>query len=464
MMKFWRFLGIVIIFLLVVGSVSADASITSEYPAKEPWTIEYVSKYSQSNVGRYVSVAHHPTTGKAYISFYDDMNADLVMAHEVTPGTGNCPGNSNWKCEVVDNDTLDGKYSSIDVIVVPENYPHPSYTKIGISYYNETDQKLKVATYSTYPFPGSWTIRTVDDSPSDTVARGTYTSMKFSKIDYMPIIGYHSASLLTTSGSVRIASWVGSGGGNCGDGSNWQCTTIDTDNNLAYGSHVSLDVDYGGSVFLAFYDPIIGAVKLAYYQGFGGSCTNTGYNCVTIDNVHDVGKYISLHAPESASDVLRLAYYDLTEGYVKYAENVGSGGNCTAASYDCYVVDIVGTPPGNYDLAMDVDAQGYPIIAYMDAFSDLAPTKLNIARPALAYGEDIGNCGDVHEGDLFQYWQCNTIDGGNGYVDEAQFVAVSVSPAGLATIAYSEYYSDDAETYLKVAQQHFMSYLPMIKR
>jgi hypothetical protein len=127
-------------------------------------------------------------------------------------------------------------------------------------------------------------------------------------------------------------------------------------------------------------------------------------------------------------------------------------------------VDEVGSPAGNFDLALDVDAQGYPIIAYMNAINDSGPTKLNIARPAQAYGEDTGNCGDVRVGDLVQYWQCDTIDGGDSHKNEAGFVAVSVSPAGLATIAYSEYNSYDDETFLKVNQQHFITHLPLIRR
>lgn len=471
-MKYWRVLGMLIILLLIVGSVSADAPTPMGHPANEPWTKGYVSHYSGAGVGEYVSIAHHPTTGRAYISYYDSNNGDLMMAQEVTPGTGNCPGNADWKCQVVDNDTLDGKYSSIDVIVVPANPPtSPSYTKIGISYFNETDGKLKVATYAAFPYPGHWTIQTVDDSPTDLNIRGTYTSLKFPEGSYMPIIAYHTAYTLTTGGAVRIATFLGSGDGNCGDGNNWYCETVDSGDNLMYGSHVSMDISYEGKLYIAFYDPILGAVKLADYWGFGGSCTNSEYNCLTVDNLYDAGPYVSLHAPQNAADVVRLAYASLRlrfddrlEVHIKYAENVGSGGNCTASSYDCYDVDVAGAPIGFYDIAMDVDAQGYPIIAYTDASEDLAPIGLKIARPALAYGEDIGNCGDVHEGDLFQYWQCNTIDGGNGYVDEADFVAVSVSPAGLATIAYSEWYSDYGENYLKVAQQHFMSYMPIIIR
>ena len=464
-MKSWRVLGIVIILLLIVGSVSADAPTTTGHPANEPWSIEYVQRYSMSDVGRYVAIAHHPRTGKAYISYYDDYHTDVMMAHEVTPGTGNCDGNTNWECEVVDTDTLNGKYTSIDVIYVPPSPPIPGFTRIAISYYHETTQSLRVAIYSSFPSPGGWNIYTVDDSDLVNQIRGTYTSIKFPEGSYLPLVAYHTSSILTMTGSVRLASWVGSGGGNCGDGNNWNCETVDSGDDLSYGSHVSMDIgESEGVARIAFYDSLLGAVKLAEYWGFGGSCSNPEYNCLTIDNVHDVGQYISLHAADDASDTTRLAYYDLTEGYVKFAEHVGSGGNCTTSTYDCYVVDVVGTPVGNYDLAMDVDAQGYPIIAYMDASSDPGPTGLRIARPAVAYGEETGNCGDVHDGDLFQYWRCDTIDNGNGYVDEAQFVAVSVSPAGLATIAYTEFYSDDDETYLKVAQQHFMVYMPMIKR
>jgi len=128
------------------------------------------------------------------------------------------------------------------------------------------------------------------------------------------------------------------------------------------------------------------------------------------------------------------------------------------------MVDDIGIPVGDIDISLDIDSQGYPIIAYTDASEDLAPLGLNIARPYLAYGEDWGNCGDEPPGYMFQYWICKSLDNGAEYADEARFVAVSVSPAGLATVAYSEYNSYDDETYLKVAQQHYMNYLPMIKK
>lgn len=465
MMKSWRVLGFLLILFLIVGSVSADAPTTTGHPASEPWSIEYVSRYSLADVGRYVAIAHHPTTGKAYISYYDDVNADLVMAHEVTPGTGNCPSNANWKCEAVDTDTLAGKYTSIDVTVVPANPPHPSYTKIAISYYHESTQSLRVAIYASYPSPG-WTIHTVDDSTLVNNIRGTYTSLKFPEGSYLPMVAYHSSSVLADSGSVKIANWVGSGSGDCGDGNNWHCVTVASSDDLNYGSHVSMDINQNdGAAYIAFYEPYYGSVILAHYQGFGGSCSNPEYECLTIDELNHPGQYLSLHAPDNPSDVMRLVYYDEDVEWVKYAEYVGSGGNCYGSTaYDCYYLDFVGMPPGNIGLAQTVDAQGLPIIVYMDAHVATAPAQLRIARPAAAYGEESGNCGELRDGEILQYWICDTIDNGDQYADEAQFVAVSVSPAGLATIAYSEYNSYDDETYLKVAKQHFMAYMPIIIR
>ncbi len=50
------------------------------------------------------------------------------------------------------------------------------------------------------------------------------------------------------------------------------------------------------------------------------------------------------------------------------------------------------------------------------------------------------------------------------YADAAEYAAVSVSPAGLATVAYSEHNKYDDEYYLKVAQQHYTVNLPQIMK
>ncbi len=467
-MKMKRVFFILLVIILLAGVISVDSAITAGLPANEPWTKEYVYKRDGMNMGTHVSIAHHPTTGIAYISYYDSENDDLWMAHEVTPGTGNCYNNDDWHCEMVDTDGDVGKYSSIDVTRVPANYPIPAYTKIGISYYDATNGALKYASYRSFPTPGSWTIYQVDQRVYvGHEFRGTFSSMKFGPT-YLPVIAYHAQSDATVEyGSVKLASYVASGGSGCNseDGEYWVCETIDrvdSIDELDHGTHPSLDFTWDGQVQVAFYNAVLNSLDFAWYMGFGGSCSNTEWSCETIDDGTDLGKYVSLHAKDSSTDKTRLAYYNAHNGRLRYAESVSSGGTCTSSSFNCYVIDTVGTPIGNFDISMDVDSLGYPIIAYMDAHEDLAPTGLKIARPAPAYGLDQGNCGDVPPGYLFQYWQCSTIDGGNAYVDDAGFISVSVSPAGLATLAYSEYNSQDYETYLKVAQQHFGIYLPAI--
>lgn len=459
----------VLILLTVSTKVDAASTSAANPPAKEPWTTELVDWYPGSGVGTDVSIAHHPTSGMAYISYYDSINGDLWMAHEVTPGTGNCHNNNDWNCHLVDSSGDVGRFSSIDVIYV-YNPPVLFYTMVGISYYDATNRQLKYARYKSNAVE-PWTIYSVDAPGFSTESRGSYTSLKFNS-NHQPVIGYHA---LNTAGypygSVKLATFKGSGGSGCNGGSpTWSCETIDsiTDaGNTDHGSFVSIDFAYDGSLSVAFFNSSLKSLDMAQYYGFGGSCSNNEWNCLTIDDGINRGRYVSLHAPNSPTDKIQLAYYDsyyMFGSDLRYAVYVGSGGNCTSTAYDCYSVDHVGTPAGNYGLSMDVDSQGYPIIAYMDASVELAPTQLKIARPALAYGEDWGNCGDVPPGYLFQYWTCKTLDSGSGYTDEASFVAVSVSPAGLATVAYSEYNHHDDETYLKVAQQHFMNYLPLIKK
>jgi hypothetical protein len=476
-MKIKQIAFLVIAFILLAGSVNVDAASMTVInpPANQPWSIEVVDSTPYAFPGTYVSIAHHPVSGRAYISYYDSEYDNLVMAREVAPGTGDCYGNNNWDCTIISYGDDPGRYSSIDVDWVVPGGPIMPYTKVGISYYSASQKSLMYAE-TLNPAGGwtEWTLREVDDSTNVDNIRGTYTSMKFNS-NHKPIIAYHYETYdlpgMGDFGGVKIASFNSSGtGAGCfgEDADNWDCETIDSMNDhVNHGTHVSLGIDYDGVVHIAFYDAFNSELVWATYYGFGGSCSNDEWNCVTVDGAGDVGQFVSIHAPTSSTDKLKFAYFDNTTslGKVKYAVRVSSGGNCTSSIFNCFDVDEIGDPPGHIGISLSVDKQGYPIIAYMDASPSGSATKLKVARPALAYGNSTGNCGEVPPGDLFLYWQCELLDPGyQDIVDEAAYAAVSVSPAGLATVAYFEYDSYNDVGRLKVAQQQFMIYLPLIKK
>ena len=79
---------------------------------------------------------------------------------------------------------------------------------------------------------------------------------------------------------------------------------------------------------------------------------------------------------------------------------------------------------------MSVDLDGYPAIAYQDDSDPMGFSVLKVARPALAHGTTIGNCGPIVN--LFRRWQCTTIDdatqgGGAGHLFEADFASLCLS-------------------------------------
>jgi hypothetical protein len=222
-------------------------------------------------------------------------------------------------------------------------------------------------------------------------------------------------------------------------------------------------------LYIAYYDEGGGNLKYTYFAGIGGNCGPAdGWLCAVIDgnNGDDVGLYASFISPRFSGDKSRIAYHDKTNGQLKIAYTGAGAGNCDAAGWQCDVVDdtLSGIEP--MGISLTTDESGNPIIAYQRFASDLAPATLYIAQSAYELGLNWGNCGDVPPGYLFQYWQCDSIDGASGYVGVANYASVAVDPSGLAIIAYNERLSDfPGYDYLKVAYQALNNlYLPTIVR
>ena len=455
-------------------AVAANAS-----PATSPWFTDWADKTTSAHLGYYPSIAYNPADGLPYISYYDSVNGNLMLASPASGG--NCGSNNSWWCRVVDGDSSSsgktngdvGNYSSIAF------WKGPFSWKLGISYHDASTHALKLAVLTQTPFSGSWTFTTVDytttifHTGNDV---GTYTSLKFSS-DGTPYIAYYSYiyspfPISDYVGSLHLAKEVSSGG-NCGvgaDAGKWQCDIIDFLTGTGMGQYASLGLGYNDAPYMSYYDAAGANLRYAHSVNAGtGNCgTGNNYYCQYIDITGDVGRSSSLTAPRSSTDIPRIAYYDKTNGYLKYAFPTSSGANCGGGAWWCGKVDTIGagitSPIG---ISMALDENGSPIIAYENAAAELAPSILNIARPAGVFGLLNGNCGDVPPGSWLQYWQCNTVDNaayGSGYVNLAAYTSVAVSPSGLATIAYLEtddYYTTD---HLKIAYQRFPVFLPLIKR
>ena len=467
----------VILVILLFTPISAGALNQPQTIASEPFMISYIEQ-NPTGYTTYISMARHPN-GKLYLSYYDGTNNDLKLAYNVTTGTGNCGPNQDWKCQTVDSEGNVGTHNSLDLIyVVPGGLELP-YTKVGISYFDDTNDELKYAECR-QNITGTcvWTISTI--TTSENITSGPYTSMKFLP-DETPMIAYQSTltqaiPTFIYTGRVNFAEKVSSGG-NCGETNDWYCQRIASETSSSfmsfYGSHISMDYSDADGVHIVYHDPTGGLTHARYAPDEGdGTCPNSETNnwyCSVIDagsNLGEgVGNHASLHASDNSFDPMKVAYYDENLGKLKLAQVViGGGGNCTNPAFNCFAIDDIGDA-GNvpYGIALTIDQENRPVITYMDSSEYSVPAHLKIARPASAYGMTSGNCGEDAQDNL---WQCNIVDMGPSFVYDGLDTAVSVDETGLVSIAYVERDErfENFRYFLKLAQQHFTNYLPFIQR
>lgn len=481
-MSLKRLLYPVILIILLFTPISTGALNQPQTSSSEPFMISYIEGNPTTSPTN-ISMARHPN-GRLYISYHDDTNHDLKMAYNVTAGTGNCGPHQDWKCQTVDSEGDVGAHNSLDLIYVVPGGPSLPYTLIGISYFDYTNGVLKYAECQ-QNIVGTcvWTISTIttsSDTPSIDTTSGLYTSMKFLP-DGTPVIAYQSTSTafvipVRYTGRVNFAKKVASGG-NCGETNDWNCQRIASEasesNFSFYGSHISMDYSEADAVHIVYHDPSGGLTHARQAPGDGGgTCPNAETNdwvCSVIDAGSNygegIGKYASLHASDNSSDPMKVAYYDENLGNLKLAQvKLGGGGSCTNPAFDCFAIDDIGDA-GNlpYGIALTIDLENRPVISYMDASEFSVPAHLKIARPASAYGITSGNCGENAQANL---WQCNIVDMGPSFVFDGLDTAVSVDSAGLVSIAYVERDErfENFRYFLKLAQQHFTNYLPLIQK
>ncbi len=427
------------------GSILTSSSVISSPSSAQPWWSQYIERDLERplNVGNYVSIAFRPFDMMPYISYYDQNAGDVVVATRSSPGEGNCAGNANWLCVTVDSNGDVGQYTSIDVWGSSwDNW------KYAISYHDVTNRALKAAIFECAPSCTSYFVSILlPESSSGT--EGLYTSLRFTSFG-MPAFTSVTYDTLDVEKLWYVFPMM-DGSGNCGEGPDknmWQCDLIRSSEDV--GMYASLDFSYNDVPYISYRDGTQHSLDLAYYTGdWTGNCAPlNSWTCQQLDyGADDPGYYTSVSAPQFDGDVVRVAYYDAASGYLKYYDPNSGASN----------LDFMGTSPEPMGIAMVVDQLGFPVIAYQQADEDFSLRKLRIASLNTVYGDSSeANCG------MDSKWHCSTLDNGNQYAKEANFVALAVGPSDLLYIAYPEYDEYYDATSLKLMYQYDPSYVPML--
>lgn len=358
--------------------------------ATTEWTCIQMENQAGRTTGQYSSIAF-AKDGTPWVAYRDNSTSTggLKVANRVS-SSGTCAsigGSTSWNCTTIDNGTGGGTGQFTSVQVNANGTP-------WIAYYDNGNTILKVAQYvgsggsgcTNQPSP-AWSCFTVDSS--GTAAFGTSAHLGFDKYGNA-WISYNDS----TNTRMRIAQYVGSGGSGCAS-TQWTCSQVDDGGS----NFTSMAFNTSGQPYVSYYDDTNTALKVAQYVGSGGSgCTySSAWTCTTVDNTASTGQYSSIAF--SAQGVPWVSYYEASNGNLRIAEYVTSGGNCTSTAWNCSNVNTTNNVGQFSSLAFD--HSGNPAIAYYDATSldmKIAKRHMNSGKPkvveVLPAGERSGRWDD----------------------------------------------------------------------
>src|SRR5205823_5101840 len=211
------------------------------------------------NVGRYSSVTIG-TDGLGLISSFDETNSDLKVAHCSNLA---CTASTLTTLTFLQSEENDGQFTSV--------------TSAGgrgiISYYNSTDQVLKLALCPDL----ACTEATITTTPDRAGNVGQYSSVTIGT-DGLALISYYDA----TNGDLKVAHCSDSA---CTDATR---TTLQRANNNV-GEPTSMIMGADGFGLISYYDSTDGDLKVAH-------CSNlacTAATRTTLQSEDNVGQYSS---------------------------------------------------------------------------------------------------------------------------------------------------------------------------
>lgn len=156
------------------------------------------------------------------------------------------------------------------------------------------------------------------------------------------------------------------------------------------------------------------------------------WQCTAVDSEGSVGRFASLAA--WGSGLLRqvhVAYHLRTassEGVLKYARYVGSGGNCADDGWDCQEIEETGSD----------DSMGLDLVA---SLATTAIVYMGSGDLRNASRQTPGNCGPLElqdGGGWARNWQCETLVEGTTQVLPGRGAAMKVDGVGEPLVAYSQ--------------------------
>jgi hypothetical protein len=254
----------------------------------------------------------------------------------------------------------------------------------------------------------------------------------------------------------------------CRFSSKYQCDIIASASGIwSYEGSPVIDLtssDQPRIVYVASYMSGNNTLRYAYPQANPDYSPNCGpddntWRCITITEGDYEITGLDMDVRSTNPQVAyTIAVTDLiTETHLKYAKRVGSlSGDCgtdtvwfVAAvderfTWDCSSVTVISQNGTNQDVAIQVDAQGQPVIAYRDSTGSFWDLRLFWGDPEADHSDILLD------------------DGGPGGSNQGRSIDLALNGSDMGFVAYSE--DLEYETNLKIIYQVAKIYLPSILR
>jgi hypothetical protein len=211
----------------------------------------------------------------------------------------------------------------------------------------------------------------------------------------------------------------------------WSFDVIDGDATTDVGQYASIAIDpLSDRPYVSYYDVTNGDLRVAKYVESGGNCgPGDSWSCETVDSSGDVGKYTSIAIHTSTYPLawkLGISYYDEDSYALKYAQYAWVS---SAGDYQWTIHTIQGgSIVSKYGLhtGIDFDSTGVPHISYFHSVSYSPSSDSLMVAHRVGSG---GNCGPGSS------WQCDVVDSGNGV---GRHTSMSLLPGDVPWVAYHD--------------------------